>query len=104
MPGIDFQAVQAGVPMATVLRMLRFVPRGVRGDQLRGPCPVHGSKSPRSRCFSVDLGQGVCYCHTCGFAGNQIQLWAKVQDMGVYAAAIDLCGRAGLEVPWIERW
>lgn len=104
MPGVDFAQVQAMVPMAKVLRMIRFVPRGARGAQLHGPCPVHRSKSPRSRCFSVHLGKNVCYCHVCGFAGNQIQLWAEVQGMGVHQAAIDLCRQAGVEVRWIERW
>lgn len=104
MPGVDFVQVQAMVPMVKVLRMVRFVPRGFGGDQLHGPCPVHRSKSPRSRCFSVDLRQEVCYCHICRFTGNQIQLWGKVQGMAVYPAAIDLCKQAGVEVPWIERW
>lgn len=104
MPGVNFAAVQAQVPMAQVLRLVGFVPRAIAGDQLHGPCPVHGSKSPRARCFSVHLGKGVCYCHKCGFAGNQIQLWAKLTAVGVYQAAIDLCRQAGMEVPWIERW
>ncbi len=99
MPGVDFAVVQASVPMAKVLRLVRFVSRGGRGDQVRGPCPVHRSKSPRSRCFSAHLGKGVCYCHVCCFAGNQIQLWAKVQGVGVCDAAIDLCRQLGIEIP-----
>ncbi|MGC9371660.1 MAG: CHC2 zinc finger domain-containing protein [Paracoccaceae bacterium] len=104
MPGVDFAWVQACVPMAQVLERMGFVPRKVRGDQLRGPCPVHGSKSPRSRSFSVHLRKGLCHCHRCGFGGNQIQLWAKWRGLGVYEAAIDLCRQARIEVPWIERW
>lgn len=53
MPGIDFVQVQAMVPMVTVLRMVRFVPRGIGGDQLHCPCPVHRSKSPRPRSTCV---------------------------------------------------
>ena len=88
--------------MARVLELVRFVPRGIRGDQLHGPCPVHRSRSTSARSFSIHLGKGLCYCHRCGFGGNQIQLWAKVRGMGAYEAAIDLCRRTGIDVPWIK--
>ena len=104
MPGVDYKAVQSRVPMARVLELLGFVTRGVSGEQLRGPCPVHRSQSPRSRSFSVHLAREVCRCFKCGFAGNQIQLWAALNKMTVYEAAVDLCRRAGVEVPWIKRW
>jgi len=90
--------------MARVLELLGFVAHGVTGEQLRGPCPVHRSQSPRSRSFSVHLARGVCRCFKCGFVGNQIQLWAALNEMTVYEAAMDLCQQAGVEVPWIERW
>ncbi len=104
MPGVDYRAVQSRVPMAKVLKWLGFAACGVRGEQLRGPCPVHRSQSPRSRSFSVHLGREVCRCFRCGFTGNQIQLWAEWKEMTVYEAAVDLCRQAGEEVPWIERW
>lgn len=104
MPGVDYSEVQSRVPIASVLELAGFVGRSVPGDQVRGPCPVHCSRSPRSRSFSVHLGRDVCQCFQCGFAGNQIQLWAAVQGITVYEAAIDLCRQAGVEVPWIERW
>ena len=37
------------------------------------------------------------------FGGNQIQLWAGVRDVSVYEAAVDLCHRLGVDVPWIQR-
>ncbi len=104
MPGVDYKTVQSRVPMARVLELLGFVARDVSGDQLRGPCPVHRSQSPRSRSFSVHPAREVCRCFKCGFAGNQIQLWAAPNKMTVYEAAIDLCRRADVEVPWIKRW
>ncbi len=90
--------------MTTVLEWIGFDPRAVRGDQLRGPCPVHGSQSPRSRTFSVYVRRGVCFGHQCGFAGNQIQLWGRLKGLRAYEAAIDVCRQAGVEVPWIQRW
>ena len=104
MPGVHYSEVQLRVPMARVLELLGFVAHSVRGDQLRGPCPVHGSQSPQSRSFSVHLGRDVCRCFKCGFVGNQIQLWAALKRMTVYEATVDLCQQAGVEVPWIERW
>ena len=104
MPGVDFNAVQTLVPMAKVLDLIGLVAYKVSGNQLHGPCPVHKSQSRRSRSFSVHLARGVCKCHKCGFAGNQIQLWGKLKGMTVYDAAVDLCEQAGVQVPWIERW
>jgi len=104
MPGVDYGEVQSRVPMGRVLELLAIAARDVRGGQFRGPCPVHGSRSPRSRSFSADLGRGVCRCFRCGFAGNQIQLWATCKGMTVYEAAVDLCRQAGVEVPWMKRW
>ena len=104
MPGVNFQKVCEVVPMTTVLEWIGFDPRAVRGDQLRGPCPVHGSQSPRSRAFSVCVRRGVCFCHKCGFAGNQIQLWGRLKGLRPYEAAIAGCRQAGVEVPWMQRW
>jgi hypothetical protein len=58
MPGADFNLLRNEVSMEDVLRQLRFQPAGQSGDQLHGPCPVHGSTSPGSRTFSVDLAKG----------------------------------------------
>jgi len=52
----------------------------------------------------VHLARHVCRCFKCGFVGNQIQLWAALNKMTVYEAAVDLCQQAGVEVPWIKRW
>jgi DNA primase len=104
MPGVDYRAVEARVPMAKVLELLGLAAQGAAGGQFRGPCPVHGSQSPHSRSFSANLARGVCRCFKCGFARNQVQLWAALKKMSVYEAAVDLCRQAGVEVPWIERW
>lgn len=104
MPGVDFKAVCQRVPMAKVLELVGFQASGVRGNQLHGPCPVHRSRSTRSRTFSVNTDLGLCCCHKCGFAGNQIHLWGRLKNIRKHPAAIDLCREAGVEVPWIERW
>lgn len=42
MPSLDFQAVRAAVSISQVLEIVGFVTAEQSGDQVRGPCPVHG--------------------------------------------------------------
>jgi DNA primase len=104
MPGVDFNVVRQQVSLGDVLRLLRFQPTSVRGDNVRGPCPVHGSMHPQSRSFSADLRLGRYQCFGCGSRGNALELWAAVHKAGVYEAAIGLCEALRIEVPWIQRW
>ena len=104
MPGVDFDAVRQQVGLGDVLRLLRFEPTSVCGDAWRGPCPVHGSTSPRSRSFSANLRLGRYRCFRCGSRGNALELWAAVHRIGVYEAAVELCEALRIEIPWIIRW
>lgn len=103
MPGIDFNRLRAEITMEQVLRLLSFQPVGRRGDQMHGPCPVHGSTSPRSRIFSVNVRTGRYYCRKCQSYGNQLELWAAVRKLPIYDGAVDLCRALGHTVPWIKR-
>lgn len=104
MPGIDFGTLRDEITMEQILELIHFVPSSRLGDQWRGPCPVHKSASPRSRSFSVNVAKRRYYCHKCHSKGNQLELWACVQQLTIYAAAIDLCKALGRPVPWITRW
>lgn len=104
MAGVDFHALRNEITMEQVLNQLGFEPSSQSGDQLHGPCPVHGSSSGRSRTFSVNLRMRRYYCHKCHSQGNQIELWAAVHQLPIYEAAIDLCRALGRDVPWIKRW
>ena len=66
MPLIDFRQARSEIELARVLELLDWQPRGRRGCQVRGACPLHGSTSPRSRSFSAHLGRGVWHCFRCG--------------------------------------
>src|SRR5262245_1645079 len=66
MPGIDFKAVRASIPIAEVLHLVGFVPCTSTKQQQRGPCPVHQSASTRSTCFSVNLAKNTYQCFKCG--------------------------------------
>ena len=102
MPGIRFQEVRSRINMAQVLTLLGFAPCKGFENQIRGPCPVHGSTSPTSRCFSANLKKNVYQCFRCGSAGNQLDLYAAATRQNLVTAAIDLCERVGCEIPWVN--
>ena len=104
MAGVDFNALRNEITMEQVLNQLGFEAISRSGDQLHGACPVHGSSTPKSRTFSVNLSTGRYYCHKCQSKGNQIELWAAVHQLPIYEAALDLCRKLGREIPWIKRW
>ena len=104
MAGIDFNELRNQIKMEDVLQQLGFKSITNMGDQARGPCPVHGSTSPQSRSFSVNLREGRYYCHKCHSKGNQLELWAAVHKLPIYEAALDLCRALARDVPWITRW
>ena len=87
------------VTMAAVLQLLGFQSRSSHGVQQRGPCPLHGSTSGTSRCFSANLEQHTFHCFKCGRSGNALDLWAHATGQSTYDAAIDLCQRLHLSVP-----
>ena len=101
MPGIDLKQVRSQITIQQVLDLLGFVPAARHGPRLRGPCPIHGDSRPQSRAFSVHL---VCHryrCFRCHSAGTQLDLWAAVHDLTIYAAARDLCHRLGIPIPYL---
>jgi DNA primase len=103
MGGINYSAIRAAVPLQTVLDLLEFVPVYRRGDQVRGPCPIHGSNSPQGRSLSANLARNAFRCFTCGAAGNQLDLWSLTQSMSLFAATTELCNRLQIHIPQTER-
>jgi DNA primase len=99
MPSIDFAELRRRIPIRRVLELAGF--RAVRscGAELRGPCPIHGSHSCRSRSFAANLEKNVFRCFHCGAAGNVLDLWAALNQTDVYRAAISLCEQLALELP-----
>jgi DNA primase len=102
MPGIDYRVVRSKIPIAWVLKLIGFEPSESSREQWRRPCPLHGSTSPGSRTFSVNLRRNAYRCFKCGSAGNQLDLWAAFTKPDLHAAAVDLCERLDVVVPWIR--
>jgi len=102
MPALDYRRARAELRLAEVLHLIGYEPRSRLGQQLRGPCPLHGSRSPTSRVFSVHLGKNLYHCFRCGAGGNALELWAALTRLPLHAAVLDLCERLHHPVPWLH--
>jgi DNA primase len=103
MPGIDYREARERLRLAAVLDLLGFEPCTRLGEQVRGPCPVHRSRTPTSRSFAAHLGKNVWHCFSCAAGGNALDLWAAVTRQPLHAAVLDLCNRLGQVVPLLTR-
>ena len=92
-PKIDFAYLREHVTMEQVLEHLGFFAslRG-RGQQRRGPCPVHSQRTDSKRTFSVHLSKNVfqCFHADCALTGNVLDLWAAAHRLPLYEAALNL--------------
>lgn len=92
-PKIDFAFVRQQVRMEQALAQLGWLEhlRG-RGQQRRGPCPIHGQATDAARDFSAHLGKQVFHCFhaDCGHHGNVLDLWAAVHRLPLYDAALHM--------------
>ena len=100
MPPIDFGELRRRITIRHVLSLLSFEPTQSQGSRLRGTCPIHESRRVRKRDFSIDLDKSRFRCFGCGKGGNQLDLWVFTQDLPLHSAAIDLCHRLGVDIPW----
>jgi hypothetical protein len=83
LPGIDYRARRAQRRLGQVLELLDFTPAARCGPQLRGPCPVHGAHTPRSRSFAAHLERHGWYCFRGGAGGHALDLWGAVTRLPV---------------------
>jgi len=90
---IDFAFVRQQVTMEQVLDHLGLLGnlRG-RGQQRRGPCPIHSQSTDPQRTFSANLSKHIfqCFHADCGAHGNVLDLWAAVRHLPLYEAALQL--------------
>jgi DNA primase len=103
MPALDYPRARAQLRLAEVLALIGYQPRWRHGQQWRGPCPVHGSRSASSRSFAAHLGKNLFHCFRCGAGGNALDLWAALSRLPLHAAVLDLCQRLQQPVPWLDN-
>jgi hypothetical protein len=92
-PKVDFAFLRQQVSMEQVLRHLGLLDQlGGRGQQRRGPCPIHGQPQDRQPTFSAHLGKHLfqCFHADCGAHGNVLDLWAAIHKLPLYEAALHL--------------
>ena len=104
---IDFRRLKDEVPIAAVLQLYAWKPNAVRqgGTELRGPCPIHGSKSETSTIFSVSPQKNAFKCFSCDAGGNQIDLaghYFGIPREESVRVAVALCRELGIDVPRID--
>jgi DNA primase len=99
MPGIDFALLRQQISLTQVLDLIGFTPTTRCGTQLRGPCPVHKSASPRSRSFAAHVAKNCWHCFRCGAGGNALDLYVAVTKLPIYESALELCARLRVPVP-----
>jgi hypothetical protein len=90
---VDFAFLREQVTMTQVLEHLGLLGnlRG-RGQQRRGPCPIHGGPNDPAPTFSAHLGKNIfqCFHADCGAHGNVLDFWAALQHLPLYDAALQL--------------
>lgn len=99
MPGVDYAALRALVPIRRILEVIGYQPVRARRNSWRGPCPLHHSSGLRETCFSVDLRKNVYRCFSCQASGNQLDLWVALTRLPLYEATLDLCRRLTIDPP-----
>jgi transposase len=98
-PKVDYAFLRQQGTMQQVLEHLGLLGnlRG-RGQQRRGPCPIHGQPNDPQHTFSVHLGRNIfqCFHADCGAHGNVLDLWMAVRHLPLYEAALDLAATFSL--------
>lgn len=95
---IDFKAVRRAVRFKDAVLLLGIPITWESGELLRIPCPVHGSR-PGSRSLSANREVG--HCFRCHWKGDAVALVAKVMSLDPLEAALLICDRLSLHVPYL---
>ena len=92
-PKVDFAFLRQQVSREQVLSHLGLLDslRG-RGQQRRGPGPIHGPAGDTQPTFSAHLGKHLfqCFPADCRAQGNVLDLWAALHQLPLYEAALHL--------------
>jgi DNA primase len=82
----SFRHLKAHVGIGTILALYGLdLHLKRRGDQLFGPCPLHGGDNQTA--FRVNLGRGLWRCFTACGGGDQVDLIRKIERCSYNEAA-----------------
>ena len=101
---VDFNVLKRVVSIVELLESIGWKAVRTRrgGNELRGPCPIHGSSSETSLIFSVTPSRNIFRCFKCDAGGDVIALAAYLfgipRDQRV-KAAVALCKQLAIEIP-----
>jgi hypothetical protein len=100
-PAIDYAHLRGQITFREVLSHLGVLD-SLRGSstQMRGPCPLHGSRSPHSRSLSINLERNIfrCFAPECEAHGNVLDFWAAWHKLPLHEAALELAQVFRLEL------
>lgn len=91
MPYIDFAALKEAVTIAEVANLLDLKLTKA-GNQMRCECPVHGGGD---RGMVITPGKSLFYCFKGAHGGDQLALYAHVNQIDVKQAAAEIAGQMG---------
>jgi DNA primase len=96
---IDFDQLRRDTAFIDILDLTAWVANGIKGGQLRGPCPFHGS-SAGSTSLSISLTKKCFQCFKCKEHGNHLEFYAKFHRIGNFADAMKmLCKELKMGIP-----
>lgn len=98
---IDFAALQSAITPERVLYLLRWTIHPPGYGEPHGPCVDERCSSRSSRVLSWN--SSVAYCHRCGRTWDAVGIYATARGLGNYAAAVELCLRLGMDVPYLDQ-
>jgi hypothetical protein len=99
MPLIDFPELRRRFSIRDVLRLLGYKRWAEGGEKLSGPCPLRCS--PKPRICTIWFDSNSWHCNRCQHGGNHLDLYAIAVNQPLYEAAVDLCWRLSIKVPWL---
>jgi len=85
---VAFRAVKAALSLEAVLRRYQVPGLRQRGQQLVGPCPLHGGR--REDSFRVSLEKNLFHCFACQAGGTVLDFVAMVERCSLREAALRL--------------
>jgi len=102
-PFLSFTKLKQSVSIATVLRQKGLLNNfTIRGDQLYGPCPVHGGDNPTA--FVVSITKNLWRCFTqCDAGGDVIELVRRLDGKDYRQVALYLTELMGKPFPFQDR-